>query len=74
MIGFFSEVKNFLKEGGKVYAGFSRSGNEELFIKHLNMSGLKIEKFEEKNSYDGMERFSKGDDFNYNCQVYTLVA
>lgn len=71
MIKFFEEVKGRLKEGGKIYAGFSRSGDVPLLLEHIEKNGLNIDKFEEENSYEKVSRFI-GPDFLYNCQVYTL--
>lgn len=71
MIQFFAEANNYLKESGTLYAGFSRSGDVSLLMEHIQKNGFKVDTFEEKNSYEKVERFV-GQDFHYNCQVYTL--
>lgn len=70
-INFFANVKSFLKDGGKLYVGFSRSGNVSLFMQELDKNDLRIDWLEERNTYDKVERFI-GPDFHYNCQVYQL--
>lgn len=71
MINFFANAKPLLKEGGKLYVGFSQSGNVPLFMHELEKNNLRIDKFEERNTYDKVERFV-GSDFHYNCQIYQL--
>ena len=66
---FLAEVKNFLKEDGKLYLGFSQSGDVERFKKALLKNGIKIDDFEEKNEWN--DPAYNGADFHYNCQVYT---
>jgi release factor glutamine methyltransferase len=67
---FFAEVRFYLKDGGKMYVGFSRSGNLEKFNKTLEKNNVKIDVMEEKDVWDDPNY--SGPDFNYNCQVYTL--
>ncbi|KND50070.1 MAG: N-methyl-transferase [Parcubacteria bacterium C7867-008] len=64
-----AEVKHFLKEDGKLYLGFSQSGDVVRFKKALETNNLKIDDFEEKNDWN--DPAYSGPDFNYNCQVYT---
>ncbi len=68
---FFKEAKNFLKSGGKLYIGFSQSGNLELFNRLLKKNNIVIEDFQELNEW--YQPGYQGDDFHYNCQVYTCI-
>jgi len=67
---FFAEVKFFLKDGGKMYVGFSRSGNLKKFSEALDTNSIKIDVMDEKNVWDHPNY--SGSDFHYNCQVYVL--
>ena len=69
---FFGEAQNFLKENGVLYVGFSQSGDLEQFKKELNKNNWKIVHMEEKDKWD--DPLYAGQDFHYNCQVYTIVA
>lgn len=71
MINFFANVKEMLKVGGKMYVGFSQSGNVSLFMDELKKHNIQIDAFHEENTYEKVERFV-GDDFHYNCQIYQL--
>jgi release factor glutamine methyltransferase len=66
---FFSETSSFLKENGKMYIGFSRSGNLTKFHEVLEKNHIRIDNMEEKNTW--YEPEYSGPDFHYNCQVYT---
>lgn len=66
---FLGEVKSFLKEDGKLYLGFSQSGDVARFKKALEKNNIQIDNFEEKNEWN--DPAYAGADFNYNCQVYT---
>lgn len=66
---FFSEAGSFLKENGKMYIGFSRSGNLAKFYEVLEKNHICIDNMEEKNTW--YEPEYSGPDFHYNCQVYT---
>jgi len=68
---FIANARSWLKDGGKLFVGFSQSGNVPVFLEELEKNGLKIERFWERNTYDEVERF-RGPDFHYNCQVYQL--
>lgn len=72
MQAFLAGAKQHLKQGGKLYVGFSRSGNVEKFLQEIEKNGFQIEHFDEKNSW-GDPAYS-GPDFEYNCQVYTLTC
>lgn len=67
---FFSEAKQYLKKKGKLYVGFSRSGNTSMFIEQVEKNGLRIEMMTERNVWDDPIYF--GSDFHYNCQVYRM--
>ena len=69
MVTFLEEGKDFLKENGKLYLGFSQSGNVEMFKETLGKNAIQIDNFEEKNEWD--DSAYSGADFHYNCQVYT---
>ncbi|MDB5265001.1 MAG: N-methyl-transferase [Parcubacteria group bacterium] len=69
MIQFFAQAKPFLAEDGKMYIGFSQSGNIQKFMETLEENHIQIEDMEEKNSWD--QPGYTGSDFHYNCQVYT---
>ncbi|MDB4992219.1 MAG: N-methyl-transferase [Parcubacteria group bacterium] len=69
MITFLKDAKEFLADDGKLYLGFSQSGNVELFKAELAKNGIGIDDFEEKNTWD--DPAYSGPDFHYNCQVYT---
>ncbi|MEI8360803.1 MAG: methyltransferase [bacterium] len=71
MTRFLSEAKGYLKDGGKLYVGFSQSGNLPLFLKVIAENNLHIDWFQEKNTYDKVSRFTC-EDFHYNCQIYQL--
>jgi len=66
---FLNEVKNFLKVDGKLYLGFSQSGNVKRFKDALEKNNIEINDFEEKNVWS--DPAYSGSDFHYNCQVYT---
>jgi release factor glutamine methyltransferase len=68
---FFKDAKNYLKKDGKLYIGFSQSGDLQRFNKSLSENGIVIQDFEEKNEWDDQEY--AGPDFHYNCQVYTCI-
>jgi len=70
MIKFFEDVHDFLKEKGKLYVGFSRSGNIERLMEQTAKNNIQIDKMEEKNTWDD-PRYS-GSDFHYNCQAYWM--
>ena len=72
MIKFCEEVKTMLKDGGKIYLGFSQSGNVEKFKEVLDQNNLHIEAFEERDKWDDIDPAYSGPDFHYNCQVYTV--
>jgi methylase of polypeptide subunit release factors len=67
---FFSGAKDFLKEDGLLYVGFSQSGNLQQFHAEVQENGLRIINMEERNTWDD-SKYS-GPDFHYNCQVYTI--
>lgn len=69
---FFGEAKNFLKENGVLYVGFSQSGDLEQFKKELDENNWNIVHMEEKDTWDDL--LYAGQDFHYNCQVYTIAA
>jgi len=71
MINFFANVRPLLKDDGKLFVGFSKSGNVPLFMQELEKNNLQIDRLEERNTYDKVERFC-GEDFHYNCQIYQL--
>ncbi|MDB5195100.1 MAG: N-methyl-transferase [Parcubacteria group bacterium] len=66
---FFAEAASFLKQDGKMYIGFSRSGNLEKFHEALKKNSVRIDDMEEKNMWNNPDY--SGKDFHYNCQVYT---
>ena len=72
MKDFFKDAKKFISKDGTLYIGFSQSGNVPLFLETVAENGFEITDMQEKNKYDGMPRFADGEDFHYNCQVYTL--
>lgn len=67
---FFAEAKMYLKEGGKIYAGFSQSGEVNRFMAEVEKNNIQIDKMEEKNKWDD-SRYT-GPDFHYNCQIYSM--
>jgi release factor glutamine methyltransferase len=71
MKSFFADAVDYLRPGGVLYVGFSRSGDLEKFHSELNKNKLEIQHMEEKNTWED-EAYS-GSDFHYNCQVYTIV-
>ena len=68
---FFREARMYLKKGGKLYAGFSRSGNIKRFMAELKKNHLKIEEMMEKNDWEHDSRFA-APELHYNCQLYVL--
>lgn len=66
---FLHEVKDFLKKEGRLYLGFSQSGDVARFKKALEKNNIQVDDFEEKNEWN--DPAYAGPDFNYNCQVYT---
>jgi len=66
---FLDEVADFLTEDGKLYLGFSQSGDVARFKRALERNNIQIDDFEEKNEWN--DPAYAGPDFNYNCQVYT---
>jgi methylase of polypeptide subunit release factors len=70
MKNFFAEAKDYLTTDGLLYVGFSQSGKLDVFTEELNKNNLEIVDFEELNNWEKGDY--KGEDFHYNCQVYTL--
>jgi methylase of polypeptide subunit release factors len=70
MVKLFAGGKSLLKDGGKMYVGFSRSGNIERFQEEIRKNNIRIERMDEKNAWDDPKYSSP--DFHYNCQVYQL--
>jgi release factor glutamine methyltransferase len=66
---FFSNAAAFLKQEGKMYIGFSRSGNLTTFHEVLKKNSIRIDDMQEKNTWNDPDY--SGKDFHYNCQVYT---
>lgn len=67
---FFEGARDFLKEDGILYVGFSRSGNIPRFMEEAERNNLQVDKMEEKNEWNDPNY--AGDDFHYNCQVYWM--
>lgn len=72
MTKFCKEVKTMLNDGGKIYLGFSQSGNVERLKEVLEKNSIRIEAFEERNTWDDIDPAYSGPDFHYNCQAYRL--
>ncbi|CAN5729170.1 hypothetical protein BH11PAT2_BH11PAT2_06830 [soil metagenome] len=68
---FFKDTKDYLKKNGKLYIGFSQSGDLQRFNASLQENNIVIEDFEEKNEWN--DSAYSGPDFHYNCQVYTCT-
>lgn len=71
MVKFFVGVKDYLKENGKIYVGFSQSGNIERFKEEAEKNNIQIDKMEERNTWDAPEYSGEG--FHYNCQIYWMT-
>lgn len=69
---FFAKAKDFLKDNGLLYVGFSQSGDLEQFNNELSKNNLVIIHSEEKNTWEDPQY--SGPDFHYNCQVYTIAV
>lgn len=71
MTAFFKDVKSYLKKNGKMYVGFSQSGDVLRFMEEMKKNGIHLESMIEKNQWERDPRFS-APDLHYNCQVYIL--
>lgn len=68
---FFANVTEYLSKDGEIYISFSRSGNINVLLRHINKNNLVITEMVEQNCWND-SRYS-GEDGKYNVQVYRII-